>query len=522
MKRTLNINIGNSIIHIEEEAYELLTAYLNEIKAHFATSADHYEIVTDIENRIAEMFREILAQQQRQVVEVADVSQVIAQMGTVGQFEEADEEAESTIPPHRDGIKKLYRDTDEGIVAGVCAGFAHYLEIDVRWIRIIALITMFIGGSGILAYLIMWMIIPRAVTRSEKMYMKGEAVNLHGFIRNFEEELAGNPLIKRSTGFIAELVEAIGRFFGTVGRLLLKIIAGFIILFGCFFLLFLCGTLAMVLGFWDANPSEYFPLNIVNADYLSTMIFAFFVSFAVPLVALILYAIRVFFNTRPINRTVSFGLLIIWLFGIMTSVFYITKVFSEFKEEAAFTEVRDLKPYGTYNLVINRSRFFSKEDSVRYQINSSAYRGRVILNDQDGPFQPPRNISLSIEKSDNGKITLTQNFSAQGKTFDMALKHAQNIHYDFSQQDSVLNFSPQLQLTKNANWRDQSVDLTLKVPVGVRLLLHRDFDRYLQRYGSWSCEGEENDDQDVKVWTMTEDGLKCNQHKMETPQTDVP
>jgi phage shock protein PspC (stress-responsive transcriptional regulator) len=514
MKKTLNINIGNSIIHIEEEAYEMLTAYLNEVKAHFATSADHYEIVTDIENRIAEMFRDIMAQEQRQVVQLEDVAQVIAQMGTVKQFEEVDEESEDTVPPTRDAIKKLYRDTDDGIVAGVCAGFSHYLEIDVRWIRVIALISFFIGGSGILAYLIMWMIIPRAVSRSEKMYMKGEAVNLHGFIRNFEEELAGNQLIKRSTGFIAEVIEAIGRAIGKFGKLILKIIAGMIILFGCFCFLALCASLAMVLGFWDANPNDYFPFNIVNSDYLSTMIFAVFVSLAVPLIALILFSIRVFFNTRAINRTVSFALLIVWLAGIMTSIFYITKVSSEFKEHAEFTEVRDLKAYPTFNLLINRSRFFSKEDSVRYQISSSNYRGRVILNDdENGPFHMPRNVSLSIEKSDNGKITLTQNYSAQGKTFESALQNAQNIHYDFSQQDSVLNFSQQVQLTKNTNWRGQSVDLVLKVPVGVKLLLHRDFDRYLQRYGSWSCEGESDEDADVKAWTMTEDGLKCELHK---------
>jgi phage shock protein PspC (stress-responsive transcriptional regulator) len=510
MKKTLNINIGNSIIHIEEEAYEMLTAYLNEVKAHFATSADHYEIVTDIENRLAEMFREILALQQRQVVEVQDVVQVIGQMGTVRQFEEVDEESESSVPPSHDGIKKLYRDTDEGIVAGVCAGFSHYLEIEVRWIRVIALISIFIGGSGILAYLIMWMIIPRAVSRSEKMYMKGEPVNLHGFIRNFEEELAGNQLINRSRGFIAELIEAIGRLIGKIGKVILKVIAGFIILFGCFFFLGLCIALAMVLGFWDANPNDYFPFNIVNTDYLSTLIFAVFISFAVPLIALILFSIRVFFNTRAINRTVSFALLIVWLAGVMTSIFYITKVSSEFKEQAAFTEIKDLKPYGTYNLLINRSRFFSKEDSLRYKISSSKYRGRVILNDEDGPFNMPKNVSLSIEKSDNGKITLTQNYSAKGKTFETALQYAQNIHYDFSQQDSVLNFSPQVQLAKNTNWRDQSVELILKVPVGVKLLLHRDFDRYLQRYGSWSCEGESDDDAELKVWTMTDEGLKCN------------
>jgi hypothetical protein len=55
MKKTLNINIGNTIIHIEEDAYETLTVYLNEVKYHFAKSADNFEIVTDIENRIAEM-----------------------------------------------------------------------------------------------------------------------------------------------------------------------------------------------------------------------------------------------------------------------------------------------------------------------------------------------------------------------------------------------------------------------------------------------------------------------------------
>jgi phage shock protein PspC (stress-responsive transcriptional regulator) len=409
------------------------------------------------------------------------------------------------------GVKKLYRDTDDGIVAGVCAGFAHYLELDVRWVRVIALVTVFIGGSGVLAYLIMWMIIPRAISRSEKMYMKGEAVNLHGFIRNFEEELASNQLLKRSTGFIGEVSEAVVRFVGSTGKLILKFIAGMIILFGSLGLLFLCGALAMVLGFSDANPSDYFPLNIVSNEYLSTMIIAFFISFAVPLVALILYSIRIFFNAKAINKTISFALLIIWLVGVMTSIFYITKVFSEFKEQAEFTEVKDLKPYGTYNLLINRSRFFSKEDSARYQISRSTYRGRVILNDENGPFNVPKNVSLSIEKSDNGKVTLTQNYRSQGKSFENALKHAQNIHYDFSQQDSVLNFSPQLQLNKNTNWRDQSVELVLKVPVGVKLLLHRDFDRYLQRYGSWSCEGESDGDEDLKVWTMTEEGLKCNQ-----------
>lgn len=506
MKKTLNINIGNSIILIEEDAYEMLTAYLNEVKFHFSKNADHFEIVTDIENRIAEMFREMLAVQQKQVIQILDVESVIAQMGSVKDFESADEDESASIYETQNGVKKLYRDTDEAYIAGVCSGLSHYANLDVKWFRVIFLISAFIGGSGILVYLIMWILVPRAVTRSQKMYMKGEALNLHGFIRNFEEELAGNQLIKRSRGFFVELIEATLRFLKIMGRAFFKILAAFIIVLGSCFFLALLGSLAVFFGFWDANPSEYFPINIVNAEYIYSMVIAFFVALSVPLIALVLFAIRVAFNTRAINRTVSFALLVIWLGGIMVSIFYITKVFSEFKEEAEFTQVKVLKPYDSYILNVDRSRFFSKEDSVKFQINSDKYRGKVILNDENGPFDVPRNVRLNIEKSLDGQVSLTQNYSSHGRTFEVALSHAQNIHYDFSQQDSLLNFSPALQLNRNTKWRDQEVELTLKVPVGVKLIINEDVERFTYSFDYWSCEG-----QDGRKWAvMTDEGLKCD------------
>lgn len=505
MKKTLNINIGNSIILIEEDAYEMLTAYLNEIKFHFSKNADHFEIVTDIENRIAEMFREILAQQQKQVISIEDVQSVVAQMGSVKDFESADEAEESGYEDTISGVKKLYRDTDEAYIAGVCSGLSHYANIEAKWFRLLFLVSLFFAGSGIVAYLIMWILIPRAATRSQRMYMKGQPVNLHGFIRNFEEELAGNQLINRSRGFFVELAEATGRIVRTLGKTFFKIIAALIIVFGTCFFLGLLVALAVFFGFWDANPSDYYPLNIVNDSYLSSMAIAFFIALAVPVIALVLFAIRVAFNTRAINRTVSFALLVVWLGGVMVSIFYITKVFSEFKEEAAFTQVKELKKYDTYTLTLDRSRFFSKEDSVRYQINTDKYRGKVILNDMDDPFNLPRNVRLNIEKSDNDRVTLTQNNSAHGKNFEAALSYAQNIRYDFSQQDSLLNFSPFLQLNRNSKWRDQEVELTLRVPVGVRLIMTDNIDRLNFSFDYWSCEGDEA----RRTWVMTEEGLKC-------------
>ncbi|RZM14921.1 MAG: PspC domain-containing protein, partial [Pedobacter sp.] len=410
MKKTLNINIGNSIIHIEEDAYEILTAYLNEVKSHFSGSADDFEIVTDIENRVAEMFSEILLKEQRQAVVMADVQLIIAQMGSVKDFEQEDAEVSDVIQPVNEGVKKLYRDTDHAVIAGVCSGLGHYLHIDERWIRVFMLLTILLGGSGILAYIVMWIIIPRAVTRSEKMYMRGEAVNLQGFFKNFEEEMAANQLMKRSGGLVKEVVFALDRLVGALGKTIVKIIAVIIMIMGSCFLISLFVMVAVLLGAWDANPYEFFPLNIVSASYLTEVIFAFFVTLSIPLLALILFSIRVAFNSRAINKTVSYGLLIIWLAGVMSSIFYVAKITSEFKEEAEFTQVRTLVKYPLYNVRVDRTMFFNHEDSVRYNITAESYAGKVIISDDRGAFATPSRVGLQIEKSDNGKVTLTQNY----------------------------------------------------------------------------------------------------------------
>ncbi|RZK83653.1 MAG: PspC domain-containing protein, partial [Pedobacter sp.] len=193
MEKTIIINIGNTIIHIEESAYELLKAYLNEVKQHFANHADDLEIVTDIENRIAELLFEQLEEQKKQVVDTANVNFVIAQMGRVQDFDMAEEGEEepvvNTAYQYQITDKKLYRDMDERVIAGVCAGIAHYLNFEARWIRIAAILSVFIGGSGLLVYALLWIIMPKAKSRIEKMEMKGEPANLQGFQKNLDEEL---------------------------------------------------------------------------------------------------------------------------------------------------------------------------------------------------------------------------------------------------------------------------------------------------------------------------------------------
>ncbi|MBB2145687.1 PspC domain-containing protein [Pedobacter sp. LMG 31464] len=534
MKKTLIINIGNSIIHIEEDAYEILTTYLIEIKQHFAKDADDFEIVTDIENRIAEMFSEILQAAQKQVIELADVQSVIAQMGRVQDFQTEDEEEAPKANPYTNhiGNKKLYRDTDEGVIAGVCVGVGHYLNIEARWVRLIAFLSIFLGGSGILAYFILWFAMPRAVSRSEKMAMKGEATNLYGYQRSFDEELAAfkenmksanahlGPMVKRSGNFITELIDVLGKFLSGTGKVIMRIIAGSFIVCGFGMMICLIICLAAFLGFWDSNAYDYFPLSIINQGFRSEIVLGAFVTLFIPVLALVLFAVRVAFNRMAINKTVSFALLIIWLIGVSSTVYYAAKISSEFQEHAELVQTIELKTYPTYVIDVDKSMALSKDDSLAYRINEMDFGRRIIVDDSDDhPFRVPRNVRIEIIKSENSKTTMVQTYESQGKTFQVALQNAQNINYKYTQTDSLLTLSPRLDLKKESIWRNQEVHITLKVPVGTHLFLNDNIYNYLQFY-YYSCNTDNEKDSEYREWVMTEEGLKCKS-ELDKPQEET-
>ncbi len=57
--------------------------------------------------------------------------------------------------------KKLYRSRTECMIAGVCGGLAEYFNIDPTLVRLIAVALVLAGGSGILAYIIFWFVVPQ-------------------------------------------------------------------------------------------------------------------------------------------------------------------------------------------------------------------------------------------------------------------------------------------------------------------------------------------------------------------------
>ncbi len=531
MNKTIIINIGNSIIHIEEEAYEILMAYLNEIKQHFAKNADDFEIVKDIENRIAEMFAEILQKGQKQVIDVADVRGVIAQMGSVQDFVNDEEEEVKTenFYANYNGIKKLYRDTDEGVISGVCAGLGHYLNVEARWLRLAFFLLTFLAGTSILVYLILWVVIPRASSRSERMEMKGEATNLYGYKKSFDEEVAAlkanmksansqfKPVVSTVGDFISSIFKAIGSLISWIGKLLGKIFAWFIIIFGFGMLMFLIISLGVLLGAWDDGVYNNFPFNVLNVPFKTELIFASFFTAFIPVLALVLLAVKMIFNHIQISKYFSFLLLGVWIIAAVSTSFNVAKVISAFNEEAEIAQTTEVKPFKRYVFKVDPGMTFTAEDSLKYNLGNNNNGYKVVVDrTSHGMFRDPKNVRLVFEKTEDNKVTVTQSFKSNGRNFQDALSNSQNLNYKYHIVDSVFTLTPRATLKKKAAWRDQGVVLTVKMPIGTQVVLNNDLYNYLKFY--YYCNhGDEPSTGESELWVMTQEGLKCK-YELDHPE----
>ena len=185
MKITVSINLGGYSFNIDEDAYAELKRYLRNLELHFAGEDSSSEILSDIEARMAELFRTKLTNY-KQVINIDDVHQVITILGTPEDI--SDDEG----PTARDkfsspGYHRMYRDTDHRAIGGVCAGISAYWDIELWLVRLIFLVLAMMG-IGILIYLILYIVLPEARTTAEKIAMKGNPVNIHNIKDSVKQE----------------------------------------------------------------------------------------------------------------------------------------------------------------------------------------------------------------------------------------------------------------------------------------------------------------------------------------------
>ena len=175
MNKTVSISLAGFSFMIEEQAYEKLNKYLHALRNSLEKDeAD--EVMYDIEIRIAEIFRENL--DKREVVNSDDVEKVIAQLGTPEAIEGQSEETTERENPQEKTRKELFRDMKKGKIAGVCAGLAQYIGLDIALMRIAWIVLCICSvGFSVVAYIILWVAVPEAETASDFLKMQGKPIN---------------------------------------------------------------------------------------------------------------------------------------------------------------------------------------------------------------------------------------------------------------------------------------------------------------------------------------------------------
>ena len=189
MKKTFNVNLGGRLFQIDEDAYEQLNDYLTSIRECLGNNENCDEIVTDIEMRMGELFVSHTENGNSKIITLALVNEIIARVGSPELMLEnnddsepvAEKQAETESASHlgeqadaATGAKKIYRDITNKIFGGVMAGLSAYFDVDVTLLRILAVILSLLSSFWvILLYLLLWAIVPPAITTADKLRMKG-------------------------------------------------------------------------------------------------------------------------------------------------------------------------------------------------------------------------------------------------------------------------------------------------------------------------------------------------------------
>lgn len=185
MKKTVTVSLGGVVFCLEEDAYHKLEEYLRRLDISFAGEQDRREIMNDIEARMAEHLKEKAPTPER-VVNIIEVERIIGIMGDPTDVGEEQKSQPYTGRAFNSSGKRLYRDPENSIIAGVSSGLAYYWNIDPVVIRILFVVIALWGGGGLLIYIILWIAIPEARTVTERLEMTGEPVTAENIGRSFQ------------------------------------------------------------------------------------------------------------------------------------------------------------------------------------------------------------------------------------------------------------------------------------------------------------------------------------------------
>jgi phage shock protein PspC (stress-responsive transcriptional regulator) len=401
--------------------------------------------------------------------------------------------------------KRLFREPDSKIIAGVCSGLAQYFAVQVWVPRILFLIPFFsfvfrwghwgwwdfphflsfsFSPGSIVVYIILWLVLPEAKSAADKLEMKGEKVDLNNIKETIQGDLVGfkdraqafGTELKERAQVVGENISTAGRRAGaeaaTIGKrsgggiahvigVLVKIFAYFIV--GCILFAIVAALFGVGVVLTGLLPAYSYVLDDGLQKFFAWGTLIFFVW--VPVIAIVTWIIRRITGKRGSSGIIRLTFLSLWILGLICFVNLLVSIGSDFRyRNYPAEEAVALSNPGVPKLEIKAASMGRYYNSDWFELEPFNFYN------EDTVFV--RNIRLRITKSPTDSFQVMMVKRANGDSRNQAGKVASRINFNISQIDSSLSLDKGIAITKQDKFRNQQVIVTVAVPVGKRIYIN--------------------------------------------------
>ena len=487
MKKNIRVNVSGILFNIDEDAYAKLENYINRLERHFSKSEGRKEIIEDIESGIADMMSSKISIS-KTIINLSDIEEIIKAMGEPYEIEDEapkEEKYEDNYSAESSYQRRLYRDEDERVIAGVCSGLSHYLNIDVAWIRILFVALTILTGTGLLIYIVLWIAIPEATSTAQKLNMKGESINIDNIEKKIRDEFNNlgdqlNNLKNKHFSKKKDLgkpIREIGDFIGSViygiGKVILTIIGSVFVIIALIILIMLIPAFVFQTGllFNVFSGIVYFSIPEIarsiayNPTDYNIIIFALGAVIIIPLISILIGGMGRIFNFKTEAKGIKKAFGIIWIVSFLLLIFSGIKVSNSFEHKAHIskeTQLMKTSQSDTLYLQINPKlmEYPEFDDDISQVYNT--FHNDFLLYKEDSLFYSIPEIDTY--STDDSIITLKVLKYSHGSKKYKARINAGNLNYKYFIKDSLLEIAPMYSFPTDTKWRNQRIKLKIYLP----------------------------------------------------------
>lgn len=502
MKKTVSVNIKGTNFLIEEDAYELLQDYLDRLNNALKNELGSKEIIEDVELRIAELCSAKMSEF-KTVVELEDIQDILETLGDPSMYLDDEEDIDSgekfqSKSTDSSNERRLFRDTENAVIGGVCQGIANFMNIDVVVVRAIFVVILLFAGFGFPLYVILWIIVPKTKSMIDRLRMKGRPITVES-VRD-EVESAAERLKDKSSSFASSIRDNQDnkRRFSRIGRIISVIFGVGLIIWGLtwlvMFLIFIIGGFQFIPLLSEdgmVSLTEFGELVLASpGDIPWAWIGGLMGGFSIILFLLLIGSSLIFKLRNKWTKMALGGLFTTAFIGGMICAYLGFKsavdvsLEGEVEKEIATLYTDQLTLLPELNTTSTNNGF---------KVKSNGRNGLMKISEKE---IQQYGIDIVYRESKDSLYHVYQNLSARAKSNKKGIKRAGNIKHDFRIVGDSIYIDTDYRFPREDKIRDQRVNIIIEIPTN----------KSVSANGNTIMLGRDNEDEETDAKSTSKHG----------------